>query len=399
MRRPRLSVVLGGAALGAGLLAGGLGLAYQSDAFKRLLVSPTFDGADADRKQLPVKLVPRITGVPQPTDVAFVPGHPERVVVLSKSGKATLVDLKTGERAEWLEVDVATTSELGLLGVAFHPAFPADPRLWLNHTPSRGGRKAATVISEWKVDPATLAPTRVRDVLEVEQPYQNHDAGQLRFGPDGMLYVGFGDGGFRADPLNAGQDRATLLGAMLRLDVSGPEPYRVPADNPFVGVEGVRPEIWAYGLRNPWRYAFDPRGRLIVADVGQDAWEEISIVGAGDNLGWRVREGRHCFDPPEGCATEGLVDPIYEYGHDEGISITGGVVWTAPGPLQGRFLFGDFGTGRLWELALPETVRPTDDVLALGRFSANPSAFAAAPDGTVWVTDFSSGAVFELVAR
>jgi len=387
--------------------------AARSDSVKRLLVAtldatpapaaaaqvevlqPTLDGRDTTRRPIAVQLVPVITGIAQPTDLAFVPGQEDQVVVLSKTGVATWVDLTTGAQRPWLKVDVATTSELGLLGIAFHPNFPTDPRFWLNNTPSRGGRAAATVVDEWRMDDAGAAH-RVRTVIEVEQPYQNHDAGQLKFGPDGMLYVAMGDGGFRADPNNAGQDGTTLLGAMLRLDVSGPEPYRVPPDNPYVGHATFRPEIWSTGLRNPWRFTFDPTGRMVIADVGQDAWEEIDLVAPGDNLGWRLREGRHCFDPVTDCPTAGLVDPIYEYGRDDGISVTGGVVWTAPGALQGKYLFADFGTGRIWALDLPEQVRATESVWALGRFEINPSTFVRAPDGTAWIAGFVKGAVYRI---
>lgn len=416
----RVGWILRNALLGSAICGVGLWGLLQFDAGKRLIIAlvdstpvPTaaasaspqegrFEGLDTDRPQLATRLVPVITGVSQPTDLAVVPGHPDRAVVLSKGGTASLVDLQTGEHSPWITLEVATTSELGLLGIAFHPDFESSGRLFLNHTPPRGGGKAATVISERRTDPRTLSPpVQVGDLLSVDQPYQNHDAGQLAFGPDGMLYVGLGDGGFRNDPLGAGQDRSTLLGSMLRLSVDTPGAYTVPGDNPFVGTPGVRPEIWAYGLRNPWRYAFAPDGRLIVADVGQNTWEEIDLVSRGDNLGWRIREGASCFDPAEGCPTAGLTDPIYTYGREDGSSITGGVVWTAPGPLQGRYLFGDFVTGRLWALLLPEPGTPpaTAGVTALGRFEIRPSAFARTADGQVWVADFIGGAIYRIEPR
>lgn len=355
----------------------------------------TFDGADAARRRIPVRLVPEVTGVPVPTDVAAVPGHPDRLVVLSKSGNAFLVTRGDRAGAPWFTIEVETSSELGLLGLAFHPDFATNGRFFVNANPKGG--ELRTEISRWRTDPATLStPAREAVVLEVAQPYQNHDAGQLAFGPDGMLYVGLGDGGFRGDPKGHGQDRSTWLGDMLRIDVDGGDPYAVPPDNPFVGVPGVRPEIWAWGLRNPWRYAFDPRGRLVVGDVGQDTLEEIDLVGRGDNLGWNVREGDRCFSPSTGCPTEGLVDPIWTYPRSEGVSVTGGVVWTAPGPLQGKYLFADFGSGRVWALDLPEERRRVDDVIALGRFDAQPVAFGRSPEGTVWVADFRRGAVFRI---
>jgi len=352
-----------------------------------------FDGPDAGRKRIAVTLVPWVRNVPQPTDVAAVPGHPGRAVVLSKSGTAWLVDVASGSTRVWFEIDVKTAIEMGLLGIAFSPTFATDGSFYVNANPTM-----VTRVARWKVDPATLeSPREVDVVFEVPQPYANHNAGQLAFGPDGMLYVGLGDGGSRNDPHDHGQDRSTLLGSMLRIDVSGGGAYRVPVDNPWVGVAGVLPETWAYGLRNPWRYSFDPRGRLIVADVGQNRFEEIDIVARGDNLGWNVREAEHCFDPPTGCATEGTVDPVWSYGRDEGISATGGHVWTAPGALAGLYVFADYGSGRLWAMELPDTIRRVAGVTALGHFPGlQPTAFGRAADGSLWVCDFGSDAVYRL---
>lgn len=371
--------------------AGGLVLTVTAAAVPAL--EPTYDGADASRPRIAVRLVPAVTGVAQPTDVAPVPGHPDRLVVLGKQGTAWLAS-EGGERAEWFRLSVRTASELGLLGIAFHPRFQDNGLFFLNANPADG--ELRTVISRWRVDPRTLAdPRQDGVVLEVAQPYQNHDGGQLAFGPDGKLYVGLGDGGSRGDPKGHGQDRSTLLGDLLRIDVDT-LPYAVPPDNPFVGEPGVRPEIWAYGLRNPWRFTFDPRGQLVVADVGQDRLEEIDLVEAGDNLGWNVREGNACYEPPTGCRTEGLVDPIWTYPRSEGVSVTGGVVWTAAGPLEGKYLFADFGSGRIWALDLPERRGPVKEVSTLGRFDLSPTAFARAPDGQVWVTDFGRGAIYRV---
>jgi glucose/arabinose dehydrogenase len=357
-------------------------------------MTPVFDGPDAGRERIEVTLVPFVTEVPQPTDVVEVPGHPGRAIVLSKTGTAWLVDVQTGSKTRWFEVDVKTSIEMGLLGIAFSPTFATDGTLYVNSNPTM-----VTRVARWQVDPATLERPLETDVLlEVPQPYANHNAGQLAFGPDGMLYVGFGDGGSRNDPHDHGQDRTTMLGSMLRIDVAGDGAYRVPPDNPWVGVAGVPPETWAYGLRNPWRYSFDPQGRLVVADVGQNRFEEIDLVARGDNLGWKVREAEHCFEPETGCATEGMVDPIWSYGRDEGISVTGGFVWTASGALSGHYVFGDYGSGRLWALELPDSVRRVADVKALGRFPGlQPAAFGRAPDGTLWVCDFGSDAVYRIV--
>ncbi|MEZ4238157.1 MAG: PQQ-dependent sugar dehydrogenase [Myxococcota bacterium] len=363
------------------------------------LTPAAFDGPDAERTRIAVRLEPAITGVVQPTDVAPVPGHDGAVVVLSKTGTASLSTPGAPLRA-WFTLDVPTRSELGLLGIAFHPKFADNGLFFVDATPQRDG-EPHTVISRWRTDPATLAaPHQEGVVLEVAQPYANHDAGQIAFGPDGMLYVSLGDGGYRGDPQGNGQNRGTLLASLLRLDVDSATPYAVPPDNPLVGVAGARPEIWAWGLRNPWRFAFDPQGRIVAGDVGQNTYEEVDLIAAGDNLGWNVREGFACYEPSD-CErlSGGLVDPIWSYGRDAGASITGGVVWTAPGPLQGRYLVGDYVTGRLWALTLPSSRRrlQPDEVAALGRFALSPTAFGRMPDGTVWVADFQRGAVFRIV--
>lgn len=349
---------------------------------------------DAGRPQVLVGLDPVLTGVVRPTDLAWIPGHGDRLVVLSKDGTAYLA--RPGQApTPWFTLEVPTTSELGLLGIAFHPAFATNGTFYVDATPAVGPTGASTRILRGKVDPVTLAGPEVSEVvLEVAQPYPNHNGGQIAFGPDGMLYVALGDGGFRDDPKGNGQDLGTLLGAMLRIDVDHGRPYAVPPDNPFVGRPGARGEIWAYGLRNPWRFTFDPLGRMIAGDVGQNSFEEIDWIERGDNLGWKIREADHCFEPARGCPTAGLVDPIWSYPREEGVSVTGGVVWTGPGPLSGQYLFGDFGSGRLWALSLPATRVRVPTVTALGRFAIQPSAFARAPDGSVWVADFGGGAVY-----
>ncbi|MEQ1502730.1 MAG: PQQ-dependent sugar dehydrogenase [Myxococcota bacterium] len=411
----RIAGVLAALAVVAAVLAG----LSQLDATRRVAIAvidpgtpvaaaapptvlrPTFDGPDLARPRIPVHLELVTADVPQPTDLAPIPGT-DRWVVTSKSGTAWLVTPGQAP-VRWFAIDVATTSELGLLGIAFHPRFTDNGRFYVNATPKLPDHDE-TQILRYHVSPRTVgspgAPEPVREqvVLAVTQPFQNHNAGQIVFGPDGMLYVGLGDGGYRGDPHGNGQNLGTLLGSMLRLDVDAAEPYAVPPDNPFVGQVGARPEIWAYGLRNPWRFTFEPStGRMIVADVGQDKIEEIDLVRRSDNLGWNVLEGYACYAPSTGCRTEGMVGPIWTYRHGpSGISVTGGVVWTAPGPLTDRYLFGDYGSGRLWAMAVPAS-GPATEVAALGRFTSAPTAFARAPDGTVWVADFAAGAVFRIV--
>ncbi|HEX6274107.1 MAG TPA: PQQ-dependent sugar dehydrogenase [Polyangiaceae bacterium] len=352
-------------------------------------------------------------GFAQTTDVQFVPGAGLRVVVLQKTGTARVVTLPrpgashvadVKDSSLLFRVDVRDRSELGLLGLAFSPGFRDNGLFYVNYNPAEGEMR--TRVSEWFVPPDRLGaePAReMRVMLEVVQPYSNHNGGGLVFGPDGMLYVGLGDGGSGGDPLDNGQKLSTLLGKMLRIDVGRKDAgleYAVPRDNPFIGTKGARPEIWAYGLRNPWRYSFDPKGRMIAGDVGQNAWEEISFVERGKNLGWRLREGAHCFSPKEGCRTAGLVEPLFEYDRSLGISVTGGFVYTGKRipSLAGRYVFGDFATGRLWALELPDSVRRANATL-LGRFSYAFSTFARDPDGELYAADFGPGTLHRLVSR
>jgi glucose/arabinose dehydrogenase len=234
-------------------------------------------------------------------------------------------------------------------------------------------------------------------LLTVDQPFENHNGGQIQFGPDGFLYIGFGDGGGGGDPAGNGQNLGTLLGKILRIDVESSQHYAVPPDNPFVGQAGIRPEIWAFGFRNPWRFSFDrSMGRLFVADVGQASFEEVELVAKGANYGWNVMEGAHCYPPPStGCNTSGLELPIAEYSHSEGSSITGGYVYrgTANQELRGRYVFGDFGSGRIWQLR--ETSPGTWTRSLLLDTDLNISCFGLDSTGEILVVDYG-GNVFRL---
>jgi glucose/arabinose dehydrogenase len=241
-------------------------------------------------------------------------------------------------------------------------------------------------------------PRLLRVLLEIDQPYQNHDGGQVEFGPDGFLYIGMGDGGSRADPQGNGQNLGTLLGKMLRIDVNAQPSYTVPPDNPFLHTAGARPEIWAYGMRNPWRFTFDPKGRLIAGDVGQDRFEEVDWIQSGDNQGWNVREAMHCFAPPEGCASAGMTEPLFEYGRDAGNSITGGQVYLGQRipRLRDRYVFGDYVSGRLWSLQLPERHGARGQGEYLGRFEHAYSAFARDASGELYALDHTRGLILRL---
>jgi glucose/arabinose dehydrogenase len=229
-------------------------------------------------------------------------------------------------------------------------------------------------------------------VLEVEEPFSNHNGGAIRFGPDGLLYLGFGDGGSGGDPLGSGQDRSTLLGSIIRIDVrnaSAAAPYAVPPTNPFVGEAGVRPEIWAYGVRNPWRMSWDA-GLLWVGDVGQNAIEEISIARTGANLGWNRLEGNQCYQ--SGCSSEGTIAPVAVYGHGGGrCSVTGGVVYrgTQVPEIAGSYLYGDFCSGEVW--AMPADGSSSPVIVASGLGSV--ASFGLDATGEVYVLRFGQSIV------
>jgi glucose/arabinose dehydrogenase len=360
-----------------------------------------------------VKLAPVAYGFSEITDIQFVPGAGRNAVVLQKGGEARLVELgapgsprDAASGRVLFEVDVLTRSELGLLGLAFHPNFRKNGLFYLNYTPKDGTMRSR--IAEWKLDPKKLAtdtPVEKRIILELTQPYSNHNAGQLVFGPDGMLYIGFGDGGSANDPHGNGQNFGTWLGKMLRIDVDhaeGGKEYRVPPDNPFVGQAGKLPEIWASGLRNPWRYSFDGPGRIVLGDVGQDRFEEIDLVTRGSNLGWKAREAAHCFDPEPGCPTQGITDPIFEYSHEVGQSVTGGLVYQADSiaGLKGKYVFGDFAQGRIWALEVPaQPGVKAASVKSLGKWQLLISTFGRDENGELFVGDFQSGSILQLVPK
>ena len=348
-------------------------------------------------------------GFPRATDIQFVPGLAGAAVVLQQTGEARLLTVPAtgaagaGSSPLVFEVEVHSYSELGLLGLAFHPRYEQNGLLYVNYTPKGPLR---TRIAEWKLERERLGKERAKELrvlLEVEQPYSNHNAGQLAFGPDGMLYIGLGDGGSADDPHGHGQNLGTLLGSLLRIDVDRRDPglpYAIPKDNPFVQRAGARPEIWAYGLRNPWRYSFDPRGRLIAADVGQNHWEEVDIVERGANLGWNRREGRHCFPIGSSCDAKGLVDPIFEYPRSDGISITGGYVYEGKtlSELRGKYVFGDYGSGRIWALDLPEANKPAT-ARVLGVWPRTIATFGRDAAGEIYAGDYASGEILRLVRR
>ena len=291
----------------------------------------------------------------------------------------------------------AGPSEAGLLGMAFHPDYPRNRLVYLSYT--RGSLES--VVSAFRVgSEGVLDVDTEQEVLTLDQPYGNHNGGHIAFGPDGMLHIGFGDGGAGGDPGNRAQDLGNWFGAMLRIDISV-LPYRVPPDNPFVGRQGVRPEIFAYGLRNPWRWSFDREtGELWAGDVGQNAVEEIDIIRAGGNYGWRCYEGSEPFDL-SGCPPPSELEfPVAEYPNpEEGRSVIGGYVYRGQAipELQGVYVFGDFVSGRIWGL-FPDGGGGYERRLLIDS-GLRISSFAEGADGALYVLDYSGGKVYRIVEQ
>jgi glucose/arabinose dehydrogenase len=343
------------------------------------------------------------------------PGDSSRWFVVEKDGFVLdfANDDNVDEVFEFADLTAAvdsTAGESGLLGMAFHPDFQANGEVFLSYTRTGpgGGIPFESVVSRFIADPETLVfdPDTEEILLTVGQPFGNHNGGNIAFGPDDFLYIGFGDGGGSGDPGGNGQDTTNVLGTILRIDVDGADPYAIPADNPFAGNTDCRtgagtadcPEIFAWGFRNPWRFSFDrDTGELWVADVGQNTWEEVNRVQISENYGWNHREGAHCFDPPEDCSTDN-VDPITEYSHDVGSSITGGYVYRGNDfpDLVGFYLFGDFVSGRIW--SVPFNSEQGTEPEELLDTPIRISSFAESNEGELYVLHFNNGTIHRIVA-
>jgi len=332
-------------------------------------------------------------------------GDPSWFLVVEQVGRVRLVENGVAQPELFLDITGrvrSQASEQGLLSLAFPPAELARGEFYANYTSTEGD----TIVARFRLraDDSRLAdPDSEHIVLQVAQPATNHNGGQLQFGPDGMLYVGMGDGGRAGDPWGNAQNGDTLLGKLLRLDVRAEDGYRVPEGNPFVGQAGMRPEIWALGLRNPWRFSFDRgTGDLYIADVGQNLYEEVHWQAAGSpggqNYGWDILEGTHCFEPPSACDTAGLEMPIAEYGHEQGCSVTGGYVYRGSRypQMNGVYFYGDFCSGNIWGLRrLPSGEWQQALLLASGK---NISSFGEDAAGELYVLSYTEGAVLRVTA-
>lgn len=344
----------------------------------------------------------------QPVEFTHAGDGSNRVFVVEQEGRIRVFEnnTQTASASTYLDIkkQVASGGEMGLLGLAFHPKFEQNGYFYVNYTKNN---PRETVISRFKaasssansVDPATETI-----LFKFRQPYSNHNGGKVLFGPDGYLYIATGDGGSGGDPQNNGQSLNTYLGKVLRIDVNATDKgnYGIPKDNPFASASGDRlPEIYAYGLRNPWRISFDEQGRLWAGDVGQNKIEEIDIIRKGGNYGWRVKEGRAAYK--DGAGNAPVIDPIWQYSHDNGdVSVTGGVVYRGSGnaDLKGKYIYADYASGRVWALTAddsPTGGKATNQIL-VNRAGAI-SAFGEDAKNELYLCDHGAGRILRLSSR
>jgi glucose/arabinose dehydrogenase len=355
-------------------------------------LAPTATPSPVDLSALNLAMQPVAAGFSQPVFATHAGDGSGRIFVLEKAGRIVALAADGSNPRTFLDISDrvgSSSSEQGLLGLAFDADFAANGRLFVYYTDTNGD----TVIARFAANAGRTAADPASEVilLTAAQPAANHNGGIIAFGPDGYLYAGLGDGGAANDRFGHGQNLETILGAVIRIDVSG-DGAVVPADNPFVGREDARPEIWAYGLRNPWRFSFDRQtGDLWIADVGQNQWEEVNVRPAsspgGENYGWPIMEGTHCFQA-DTCQQDGLILPVAEYSHDRGCSVTGGYVYrgAAQPSLQGIYFYGDYCSGRIWGLAQVDGQWQNVELLSSG---AQISSFGETEDGEVLVVDYS----------
>ncbi len=342
-------------------------------------------------------------GFARPTFVTNAGDGSNRLFVLEKPGRIRIIKDGATVQAPFLDMQSLVRSsgnEQGLLGLAFHPDFAQNGRFFVAYT----AQDSKNTVAEYRVSPAggDRADASSAKVLFAQaDQYANHNGGMLAFGPDGYLYISMGDGGSSGDPDGNGQDKGSLLGKLLRIDVDSGSPYGIPDDNPFQG-SGERPEIWAYGLRNPWRFSFDREtGDIWIADVGQNQYEEIDFQPAdskgGENYGWNVAEGDHCYRT-NNCDLSGFVAPVFEFTHDDGCSVTGGYVYRgeAIDGLAGAYLFTDYCGATLWATTRNGDTFETEEV---GELPEGVSAFGEDEAGELYIAVDGEGSIYRLVAE
>jgi glucose/arabinose dehydrogenase len=337
-----------------------------------------------------IRLTSFISGLSSPIFMTHAGDGSGLLYVVEQGGRILVYDSSGRRRATFLDIGsrVSCCGERGLLGLAFHPSFETNRRFFVYYTDNNGD----DVVAEFRATSTTSASTSGKIVLKVADPYANHNGGMLAFGRDGFLYIAMGDGGSGGDPQNNGQSLGTLLGKILRININSGSPYSSPSSNPFYSRAGARKEIWAYGYRNPWRFSFDRSTHaMFIGDVGQNEWEEIDVESAGRggrNYGWRVMEGKHCYNAST-CNRSGKVLPIAEYSHALGCSVTGGYVYrgTRYPSLKGAYFYGDYCSGRIWAMDAAAAIRGSSRVKHVLDTGLSISSFGEDQNGEVYVVN------------
>ena len=371
-------------------------------------------------------------GYKKPVFITSYPNNAKLLYIVEQAGLVKIINDGKKLSRPFFDINKRVVNpnrpgdERGLLGFAFHPNHTNNGKFYINYMDNDGN----TIVSEFSTNSELRANHKSeRIILKLKQPYGNHNGGDIQFGPDGYLYISIGDGGKAGDPLNAGQDLSSLFGKIIRIDIEQ-KPYGIPKSNPFFGQKDKREEIWAWGLRNVWRFSFDKQtGDKYLADVGQNKWEEVNFEPAsskgGLNYGWRIMEANHCYDPKENCPTEGLIKPIIEYPNDanhpafafriieelsfsetdvEGCSVTGGYVYRGKKikSMQGQYIFGDYCSGNIWTLkvvngkAINFKNRTEEINIGGGEFTTYISSFGQDSDGEIYIIDYNGG-IYKLI--
>jgi len=362
-----------------------------------------------ENKQYKLKNAFKNLSFDNPVDLQHAGDGTNRIFVVSQKGLIYVFKNNPSVKSAKIFLDIRNKvkygTELGLLGLAFHPDYKNNGYFYVNYTASDPLR---SVIGRYSVRSKNRNVANKKSELilfQTNQPYSNHNGGQLAFGPDDYLYIALGDGGSGGDPHNNGQSKSSFLGKILRIDVnctSGNKNYCIPPENPFAGnSQGYKEEIYAYGLRNPWRFSFDPvTGWMWAGDVGKNSWEEIDIIEKGKNYGWRIMEGNHCYNPSSDCDTSGLTLPIWEYGHDDNgnCSITGGYMYRGSQfpELYGKYIYGDYCSGSVWTLSYDGTNTATNKLLLTADIEI--SSFGIDRDNEMYICDLN-GKVYKLAYK
>ena len=385
-----------------------LSFACQRADDQSTVMAPT-DSVATGTAPLAMKIVnayPKLT-FSAPVEYTHANDGTNRVFVVEQAGRIRVFDNNENASSAGTYLDirskVAYGGEMGLLGLAFHPRFKDNGFFYVNYTKDN---PRETIVSRFKASSASASavePGSEVILFRFNQPYSNHNGGKILFGPDGFLYVATGDGGSGGDPQDNGQDRGSWLGKVLRVDVNSTEKgnYGIPADNPFKGnKDGLREEVFAYGLRNPWRISFDDKGQLWAGDVGQNKIEEVDIITNGGNYGWRVKEGQAAFNSSAKGDAGNAIDPIWQYTHDNGdISITGGLVYRgqANPALRGKYVYADFASGRVWALTQNGTKAAANQEVVTQAGSI--SAFGEDQKNEMYLCDLGSGKILKLASK